>query len=57
MNVERNLKNKTDETKKDHVFYTTGAAETFTAIAKNWLQLEQFCVKHIPIKEIETYAK
>lgn len=55
--LERNLKNKTDETKKDHVFYTTGAAETFTAIAKNWLQLEQFCVKHIPIKEIETYAK
>lgn len=42
---------------KNHVFYTTGPANKFEKIAKDWLKSTDFKVEHIPVKEIQKHGK
>lgn len=50
---EKDLLNESSTEAKNHLFYTTGSAETFEAIALNWLEDISFNVKHVPIEELE----
>ena len=45
-----------DHGTKTRQFYTTGDVDSFTAIAKDWLQLPQLNVKHVPVEQLMTYG-
>jgi len=37
-------------------FYTTGDVNSFSAIAKDWLQLSELNVSHVPVEQLEAYG-
>ncbi|HBF74553.1 MAG TPA: glutamate racemase [Lactobacillus sp.] len=37
-------------------FYTTGNVNSFSAIAKDWLQLSELNVSHVPVEQLEAYG-
>ncbi|MFC6255072.1 glutamate racemase [Secundilactobacillus hailunensis] len=45
-----------DHGTKTRQFYTTGDVGSFTAIAKDWLQLPQLNVKHVPVEQLMKYG-
>lgn len=53
--TDQNLLNTSGQAERPQ-FYTTGDVNSFTAIAKDWLQLPQLNVSHVPVERLEMYG-
>ncbi len=55
--TEHQLLNETEQKPKEHVLFTTGSAEKFDEIARNWLGNKQYIVEHVSLEEFRANDK